>query len=143
MGAHNVISSETLQIHLLMDLNLKYGILKNYVTNKCSHTSIEEAVSVMSSNNVARLTSCFPCKLNAVFGARVPDSILLSVYTEMLYAVNMNSMVVLNRILFLNILTFHRHLKHENLSFRYIFYLLTLQSFLLSSFTNPVYVRKA
>lgn len=138
-----MISSETLQIHLLMDLNLKYGILKNYVTNKCSHTSIEEAVSVMSSNNVARLTSCFPCKLNAVFGARVPDSILLSVYTEMLYAVNMNSMVVLNRILFLNILTFHRHLKHENLSFRYIFYLLTLQSFLLSSFTNPVYVRKA
>lgn len=64
----------------------------------------------MNSNNVAKLTSCFPCKLNAVFVARVSDSILLSVYTEMLYAVNMNSMVVLNHILFPNILTFHRHL---------------------------------
>lgn len=64
----------------------------------------------MSSNIVAKLTSCFPCKLNAIFGARVSDSVLLSVYTEMLYAVNMNSMVVLNHILFPNTLTFHRHL---------------------------------
>lgn len=64
----------------------------------------------MSSDNVAKLTSCFPCQLNAIFGARVSDSILESVYTEMLYAVNMNSMVVLNHILFPNILTFHRHL---------------------------------
>lgn len=45
MGAHNVIGSETLQIHLLMDLNLKYGILKNYVANEYSDMHIE-AVSV-------------------------------------------------------------------------------------------------
>lgn len=41
MGAHNVISSETLQIHLLMDLNLKYGILKNFIANECSHVHVE------------------------------------------------------------------------------------------------------
>lgn len=101
------------------------------------------SICVISLNSVAKLTSYFPCKLNAVFGARISDSILLSVYTEVLYAVNMNSMVVLNHILFLNILTFHRHLEHENLPFRYMFCLLTLQSSLLLSFTNPIYVCKA
>lgn len=39
MGAHNVISSETLQKHLLMDL--KYGLLKNNAANECSHIHIE------------------------------------------------------------------------------------------------------
>lgn len=140
MGALNVISSETLQMHLLMDI--KYGIPKNYVAKECSHLH-RDSVSVISSNNVAKLTSCFPCRLNAIFGDGVSDSILLSVYTEVLYAVNMNSMVVLNHVLFLNILTFHGHLEHENLPFRYMFYLLTLQSFLLLSFTNPIYVCKA
>jgi len=45
MGSHNIISSEALQIHLLKDLNLKYGIIKNYVANECSHIHTE-AVSV-------------------------------------------------------------------------------------------------
>lgn len=134
-----MISSETLQVHLLMDL--KYGILKNYVANQCSHIHIRGSVCIISSDNVAKLTSCFPCKLSAIFGAGVSDSIL-SVYTEVLYAVNMNSMVVLNHILFPNILTFHRHFEHENLPFRYMFYLLTLQSFLLLSFTNPIMYAK-
>lgn len=71
-----MISSETLQIRLLMDL--KYGILKNYVAKKCSHLH-RDSVCVISSNNVAKLTSCFPCKLNAIFGDGVSYSILLSV----------------------------------------------------------------